>query len=118
MAAEHEAAGRVAVEPMRQSGAARQAEAQRIEIVLEAASALRAAMHVNTGRLVDHQHQSVAVKQPRLHLFRRHLALPSFGETAITVAAKSKKYERQRIEKLVAASEWRSQAIVVGTRHR
>ncbi len=56
VAAEHQAAGGVLVEPVRQSRIARQAEAQRVEIILQAAAALRAAMHRKARRLVDHQH--------------------------------------------------------------
>jgi hypothetical protein len=78
--AEHQAAGGVAVEPMRQRRAARQAEAQRVETILEALAAFRPGMHRNAGRLVDHEYQAVAVEQTRLHLFRCHV------ETAITGA--------------------------------
>ena len=45
----------------------------------------------DAGRLVDHQHQAVAVEQARHHLFRGH------GETAITGASN----ERKRAAKLV-----------------
>ena len=78
MAAEHEAAGRVAVEPVRECGCARQAKAQSVEMILKAFAALRAAVHRETRRFIDHQHQPVAVEKPRHHLFRGH------AETAIT----------------------------------
>ena len=42
VAAEHEAAGGVAVEPVRERRRARQAEAQRVEMILQALAALRA----------------------------------------------------------------------------
>ncbi len=87
VAAEHQAAGGVAVEPVRQRRRARQAEAQRVEIVLQARPALRPAMHREAGRLVDHQHQPVAIEQARQHLFRCHGHCPRFAETAITGAA-------------------------------
>src|SRR5438128_2132182 len=72
MPAEHQAARRVAVEPMRQSGAPGQAEAQRIEIGLQIFAAFRTSMHGNAGGLVDDEHQSVAVEQPGNELFRGH----------------------------------------------
>ena len=72
MAAQHQAARRVAVEPVRQRRAARQPEPQRAESVFKAWSALRTAMHGNAGRLVDDQHQTVAVKKAGVYLFRRH----------------------------------------------
>jgi len=107
--AEHEAAGRVAIQPMRQNRRARQAKAQRVEIILQRRAAfirgaLRTAMHRNAGRLVDHQHQSVTVQKPRLHdgggqahrrgragrflrlgfILRRGCGFRWHGETAIT----------------------------------
>ena len=72
MASEHQTAGRIAVEPMRQRGRARQAKAQRVEIVLQAHAALGPLMHGKARRLVDDQHQGVAVEQAALHLFRCH----------------------------------------------
>jgi hypothetical protein len=78
MAAEHEAAGGVAVEPMRQRGRARQPETQRAEMVLEALAALRSLVHGETRRLVDDQHQGVAVEHASHYLFRGH------AEIAIT----------------------------------
>ena len=42
---------------------ARQAEAQTVEIVLEIVAAFRAAMHGDAGRLVEHQHQRIAIEQ-------------------------------------------------------
>src|SRR5437763_3666734 len=83
MPAEHQAARRVAVEPVRQSGAPRQAEAQRIEIGLQIFAAFRTSMHGNAGGLVDDEHQSVAVEQPGNELFRGHApAYPGEGLAA------------------------------------
>ncbi len=76
--AEHEAPRSVAVEPMRQRRSARQAESQLVEAILEAGAALRAAVHRRSGRLVDHDHERVAVEHATLDPFRCH------GETAIT----------------------------------
>ena len=72
MAAEHQTARRLAVEPMGERRRARQAEAQLIEPVLEARAALGAAMHRNARRLVDHQHQAVAVENPETCFLARH----------------------------------------------
>src|SRR5947208_13640087 len=47
-------------------------------MVLQALAALRPLVDRKARRLVDHQHQSIAVEQPRHHLFRCH------DETAIT----------------------------------
>src|SRR5436305_1533914 len=47
---------------MRQFRPARQPVAQRVEPVFQARPALRPAMHREAGRLVDHQHQPIAVK--------------------------------------------------------
>ncbi len=76
MSAEHETARGVAVQPVRQDRRPRQAEAQAVEKVLQrrptfVAAVARAAMHRNAGRLVDDQHQSIAVKHTRedVHLF-------------------------------------------------
>jgi fused signal recognition particle receptor len=76
MAAEHEASGRVAVEPVRERGRARQPETQRAEMVFEAFAAVRAAMHGKARRLVDRQHQVIAVEQARHHLFWGHGCVP------------------------------------------
>ena len=90
VAAEHEAARRVAIEPMRERGRARQAEPQRAEMVFEALAALGALVHGETRRLVDHQHQAVAVEQASGDLVRGHGHLPRFGETAITTVLVSR----------------------------
>ncbi len=81
MAAEHEAAGRVAVEPVGERGGAWQAEAQGVEIILEALAPLRPLVDREARRLVDHQHQPVAIDEPGHHLFRCH------DGTAITAIA-------------------------------
>jgi hypothetical protein len=72
MAAENKASRCVAVEPVRQSGAPRQAEAQRVEIGFQIFAAFRASVDGNAGRLVDDEHQSVAVEQPGDKLFSGH----------------------------------------------
>jgi fused signal recognition particle receptor len=68
MTPEHEASGRVLVEAVRQSGRARQAEPEGIEIVLKTDAALRSAMHRNSGGLVDDQHQAVPVEHTGQHV--------------------------------------------------
>ena len=68
MAAEHQTARGFLVQPMRQHRWARQAEAQRVERGFEIGSALRSLVHGNAGRLVDHQHQPVAVEHAGEHL--------------------------------------------------
>ena len=83
MASEHQAAGRIAVEPMRQRRRARQPEAQRAEMIFEALAAFGTAMHGDARRLVDDQHQAVAIKKPRHHFFRGD-AFRGHGGTAIT----------------------------------
>jgi hypothetical protein len=85
MASEHQAAGGVAIEPVRERRRSRQPEAQRVEMILKALATLGAAMDREAGRLVDHQHEPVAVEQPRHHLFGGHVAY--FTETAITGAS-------------------------------
>ena len=69
---EDKAAGGVAIEAVRQRGLARQAEAERVEIVLEAGPALRPPMNRDASRLVEDEHQTVAIEQPRSCFFRRH----------------------------------------------
>src|SRR6476661_2685668 len=81
VSAENQAACGVAVEPVCQRRRTRQAEPQCIEIVLESLAALGAAMHWQSRRLVDDQHQAVAIEEAGQHLFRCH------PETAITGAA-------------------------------
>ena len=80
VAAEHEAARGVTIEPMRQSRRTRQTEAQCIEIVLEGVATLRTPVHRQSRRFVNDQHQTVAIEQASDHLFRCH------AETAITGA--------------------------------
>src|ERR1043166_3682808 len=79
---------------MRQRRPARQAVAKRVEPVFQARTALRPAMHRQAGRLVDHQHQPVAMQHARedfllgrilrVEHFRGHYQVHS--ETAITTA--------------------------------
>src|SRR5258708_23243691 len=84
MAAEHQAARGVAIETMRERGRSWQAEAERAEIIFEAFAALRPLVNGQACRLVDHQHQAVAIDEPSHYLFRGHGHLPRFAETAIT----------------------------------
>jgi hypothetical protein len=72
MTAEHQAAGGVAVEAMGERGRARQAEAQRVEMILEIVAALGAAMHGQTRRLVDDEHQPVSIEQAREEIIGSH----------------------------------------------
>src|SRR3954467_15405812 len=69
---------------MRERGGARQPEPQRAEIIFQALAALGALVHGEARRLVEHQHQAVAVEQAGDDLFGGHGHLPRFGETAIT----------------------------------
>src|SRR5262249_44959545 len=85
MAAEHQAARGVAIETTREPRRAGQAAAQRAKILFEALAALRPLVNGKARRLVDHQHQAVAIDQPSHYLFRGHGRLPRFGETAITM---------------------------------
>src|SRR5262245_26084306 len=108
MAAEHQAAGGVAIETMGERGRARQAETQRAKMIFEALAALRPFVNGQARRLVDHQHQAVAIDEPSHYLFRSHGHLPRFGETAITtmIASEAGDYGRSidREAKLVAAA--------------
>src|SRR5262245_29433048 len=72
VAPQHQAARRVAVEPVGERRGARQPVAQRAEIILQALTALGSAMHRHAGRLVDDQHQPVAVEHAGHHVFRCH----------------------------------------------
>ena len=56
VAAEHQAAGGILVEPVRQRGRARQPKAQRVEMVLEACTPFGTAMHRETGWFVNYEH--------------------------------------------------------------
>ena len=68
VAAEDEAAGGVAVEPMRKGRIARQAEAKMMERGLEIFAALRPFVHRDAGGLVEDEDQRVAIEQPRVDL--------------------------------------------------
>ena len=68
---QNQAAGGVLVQPMGEHRRPRQAEAQRVEGGLQIGAALGAAVHGQAGRLVDHQHQPVAVEHTRLDFFGR-----------------------------------------------
>ena len=72
MAPQHQAAGGVLVESMRQRRGARQAVAQMDKGLFEVLAALGAAMHGKARRLVHHQNQAVAIEHARENLFRRH----------------------------------------------
>src|SRR5271166_6433207 len=52
---------------MRQRRRPRQPEAQRAEVIFQAFAAFGTAMHGDARRFVDHQHQAVAIKEPRHH---------------------------------------------------
>ena len=80
MTPQNETARGLPVQPMGERGPARQAEAQRVEMILQGAAALGSAMHGHAGGLVNDQHQPVAVQDPRHHLFRCHAGT---GITAI-----------------------------------
>jgi fused signal recognition particle receptor len=80
---EHEAAGGVLVEPVRERRRARQAEPQGLEQVFQAAAALGSAVDRQAWRLVDDEHQAVPVEYAGQHIvggdgFQFH------GETSIT----------------------------------
>src|SRR5215510_15559295 len=102
---------------MGERGRARQAEAQRAEIIFETLAALRPFVNGQARGLVDHQHEAIAIDEPSHYLFRGHGHLPTLGETAITtvIPSEPKQYERsnEREAKLVAAAQWRSQAHVL-----
>jgi len=76
VASEHQTAGRIAVETMRQCWCPWQPESQRAEVVFQAFAATLSrfgtAMNGDAWRLIDHQHQPVAIKEPRHHFFRGH----------------------------------------------
>ena len=72
MASEHQTAGGVAIEPMRKRGPARQAEAQRVEIILEARAAFRSGMDGDARGLIENEHEPVAIEEPLSCFFRRH----------------------------------------------
>src|SRR3954471_19687030 len=59
----------------------RQAEPQHVEIILQAGAAFQALVHGKPRRLVDDQHQPVAVEEPAPYVFRCH------DGTGITAAA-------------------------------
>jgi len=67
VASQHEAAGSVAVEAVGENRRPRQAEPQRIEGSLQIGAALGSAVYRQPRRLVDHQHQSVAMEHTRLN---------------------------------------------------
>ena len=66
MPSQHQAAGGITIEPMCQHRRARQAESQGIERRLQIGAALGAAMYRQSRRLVDHQHQPVAMEHAGL----------------------------------------------------
>src|SRR5262249_20108411 len=78
VAAEHQATRRIAIKPVRERRCPRQPEAQRVEMVFQAFAAFRTLVDRKAGRLVDNEHEPIAVDEARYHLFRCH------GETAIT----------------------------------
>ena len=72
VAPEDQAAAGVAIEPMGELRAPRQAEAQSVQEILEVGAALRAGVHREPRRLVDDQHQRVAVQDARKQLLGGH----------------------------------------------
>jgi fused signal recognition particle receptor len=78
MSPQHQASGRVTVEPVRQRRRPWQSEAQGIEMVFEARAALWAAMHRESGRFVNDEHQAVAIKDAGQHLVRSKGAQMAF----------------------------------------
>jgi fused signal recognition particle receptor len=72
MAPEHQTAGGVSIEPMRKRGPARQAEAQRVEIILEARPAFRPGMDGDARGLIENEDEPVAIEEPLSCFFRRH----------------------------------------------
>ena len=70
--AKNKAAGRIPIEAMSKRRRARQSETKRIEIVLQAFAALGPFMNREPGRLVDYQHQRIAIEHARDYLFRHH----------------------------------------------
>jgi hypothetical protein len=79
--AENETAGSVAIETVRERGRARQPKSQRTEEVFQALAPFRSLVHRESSRLVDYQHQTVAIEKPLHYLFRSHI------EMAITAPA-------------------------------
>ena len=72
MAPEHEAARRIAVEPVRQGRYAGQAEPQAVKMCLEAVAALGPGMDREADRLIEHQHQGVAVEKAGRKVYSGH----------------------------------------------
>ena len=70
--AEHQATRGVAVEPMRDLRPARQAEAEVVEPARQRVAAATIGVHRQAGRLVDHQHQSVAVQHASHYVVGGH----------------------------------------------
>ena len=68
MAPEHQTAGGVAIEPVRERRIARQAEAKMMERVLEVFAALRTLVNRDSRRLVENEDQRIAIEQPRMDL--------------------------------------------------
>ena len=79
VAPKHQASGCIAIEPVRQGGVARQAEAQGMEIILKIFTPFGAAMNRDSGWLVDDEHHPVAIKQPREQFFFSHVGPPATG---------------------------------------
>ena len=65
MAAEHQAAAGVLVEPVGELGPPRQTEAQAVQELTDAEAALRAGVHGQARGLVQDQHQAVPIEQAR-----------------------------------------------------
>ncbi len=72
VAAQHKAARRVAVEPVGERGAARQAEFQMLETLFQIFAAFGAPMNGKAGGFVEDQHHAVAMDEAGNDLFRVH----------------------------------------------
>ena len=124
MASQHETARGVAVEPMGQHRRPRQAEAQRVEGGFQIGAALGAAMHRQPRRLVDHQHQPVAMEHAGLDFLRGQFG--NFDRSVETFAHGAKPLTHPRHERhsgkdkteLVAAAVQRAEAHLEFARDR
>lgn len=72
VAAERQAAGGVAVEAVGGLRPAWQAEAQGVEVLRQRLAAFRPRMHRQSRRLVDDEHEGIAVEEPREYVVNDH----------------------------------------------
>ncbi len=73
MAAEHETAAGVAIEPMRERRRRLEPEGQGGQQRLQIGTRPGGAMHGDAGRLVQHQHVGIPIEYALCQRFRRHL---------------------------------------------